>query len=632
MFELHSLHQYVGVPTRHRSSASGSLLDLVVSRIGSSRVSQVAVHSSHEVSDHDLVTWSLATRTLPPRKIITYYHRNLKNIDTDLFQEDIRGSALFTDPADSVDGFADQLEFTLGGILERHCPLRKRTKFAAARRDSRWLNDEAITAKRERSRLERKWKATKNESDRVSYRKFCREANKKIVGAREEFYKERIQAAASDPRQRWSKIRNVLHMTSPPEVLPPEECQGRCDRFIEFFVCKIRSVKRAVSEKVDSLDGGRMDPLFQDHAHVGPNFAELDLPSFDDVKKLLGSIPGKSSNMDGIPTSLLKSCADIFAPLIARLAALSFCDGKFLSRFKIASVTPLLKKPGLDSEVPGNYRPIDIEPEQHLENPWKAVPSEYIIDHVSSSPRFNSSLSAYRKDHSTETALLRLLNDIYCAADKKSRSLLIIFDLSAAFDTLDINTLIRRLEHTSGIVGPALSWIKSYLMNRSQFVRVGANRSAEVFCNTSFHRDRSLDLPFSLSTSHQLQTSSHHMASAIFSMPVTLNCTSHWTKTKPLKDCKCADAVYSWFAQNGLLLNPEKSEAILLGTGARLRCEDRIPSVSFTETNVGTRTSVKSLGVTIDSGLTFNEHVDNICKASAYQLAKCSSTDTVRLL
>ena len=47
VFELHSLHQYVGVPTRHRSSTFGSLLDLVVARIGSSRVSQVAVHSSH---------------------------------------------------------------------------------------------------------------------------------------------------------------------------------------------------------------------------------------------------------------------------------------------------------------------------------------------------------------------------------------------------------------------------------------------------------------------------------------------------------------------------------------------------------------------------------------------------------
>ena len=134
MSELHSLHQYVGVPTRHRSSASGRPAGSGILTNRSGRVSQVAVHSSHEVSDHDLVTESLATRTLPLERSLRYYHRNLKNIDTDLFQEDIRKYVLFTDPADSVDGFADQLESTLGGILEPHCPLRKRTKFAAARR------------------------------------------------------------------------------------------------------------------------------------------------------------------------------------------------------------------------------------------------------------------------------------------------------------------------------------------------------------------------------------------------------------------------------------------------------------------------------------------------------------------
>ena len=145
-------------------------------------------------------------------------------------------------------------------------------------------------------------------------------------------------------------------------------------------------MKQAVSEKVDSLVGGRMDTLFHDHAHVGPDFEDLEPPSIDDVKKILGSIPGKSSNIDAIPTSLLKSCTDIFAPLIIRLAALSFRDGQFPSRFKIASVTPLLKKPGLDSEVPGNYRPIS-----NLNNISKILERLFlrnIIDHVSSSPEF----------------------------------------------------------------------------------------------------------------------------------------------------------------------------------------------------------------------------------------------------
>ena len=367
------------------------------------------------------------------------------------------------------------------------------------------------------------------------------------------------------------------------------------------------------------LVGGRMDPLFHDHAHVGPDFAELEPPSIDDVKKILGSIPSKSSNMDAIPTSLLKSCADIFAPLIARLAALSFREGQFPSRFKIASVTSLLKKPGLDSEVPGNYRPIS-----NLNNISKILERLFlrnIIDHVSSSPSFNSSQSAYRKDHSTETALLRLLNDIYCAADRKSRSLLILLDLSAAFDTLDIGTLIRRLEHTFGIVGPALNWIKSYLTNRSQFVRVGGNRSAEVLCEYGVPQGSVLGpLLFTLYIAPVANViTSHGVSHLQYADDTQLYIALDKDESIEILQ-NCADAVYSWFAQNGLSLNPEKSEAILLGTGARLRREDRIPSVSFAETTVGTRTSVKSLGVTIDSGLTFNEHVDNICKASAYHI------------
>ena len=245
-----------------------------------------------------------------------------------------------------------------------------------------------------------------------------------------------------------------------------------------------------------------------------------------------------------------------------------------------------------------------------------------IFDHVSSSPSFNSSQSAYRLDHSTETALLRLLNDIYSAADKKFRSLLILLDLSAAFETLDINTLIRRLEHTFGIVGPALSWIKSYLTNRSQFVRVGADRSAEVFCKFGVPQGSVLgSLRFTLYISPVANViTSHGVSHLQYADDTQLYIALDEDESIEILQ-NCADAVYSWFVQNGLSLNPEKSEAILLGTGARLRCEDRIPYVSFAETTVGTRTSVKSLGVTIDSGLTFDEHVDNICK-TAFTLDK----------
>ena len=80
------------------------------------------------------------------------------------------------------------------------------------------------------------------------------------------------------------------------------------------------------------------------------------------------------------------------------------------------------------------------------------------------------------------SALTRLLNDIYCTADSGSQSLslLILMDLSAAFDTLYIDTLIRRLPWTFGIDGSALDWIRSYFTDRSQFVHIGESESGRV--------------------------------------------------------------------------------------------------------------------------------------------------------
>src|SRR5664279_5096122 len=151
-------------------------------------------------------------------------------------------------------------------------------------------------------------------------------------------------------------------------------------------------------------------------------------------------MPAKSSPLDRIPTSIIKSCVNVFAPLIARLAALSFKDGSFPSSYKIASVTPLIKKKGADRDNPANFRPIS-----NLHTISKILERIFlsrIIHHIEQSPGFNKFQSAYRRGYSTETALLRLLNDVYGAADRKSRSLLVLLDLSAALDTIDINPLM----------------------------------------------------------------------------------------------------------------------------------------------------------------------------------------------
>ena len=125
----------------------------------------------------------------------------------------------------------------------------------------------------------------------------------------------------------------------------------------------------------------------------------------------------------------------------------------------------------MDESDPANYRPIS-----NLSTISKIVERlclKRLLSHVINSGNFNSLQSAYRKLHSTETALLKIMDDLYRMVDDRQAAVLIGLDLSAAFDTIDHSVLLSRLRSVFGISGTALQWIESYLSSRSQYVMVG---------------------------------------------------------------------------------------------------------------------------------------------------------------
>ena len=86
--------------------------------------------------------------------------------------------------------------------------------------------------------------------------------------------------------------------------------------------------------------------------------------------------------------------------------------------------------------------------------------------------------SAYRACHSTETALLKITNDLLCAMDGHNCILLVMLDLSAAFDTVSHSVLLTRMKEVYGVTEDALSWLQSYLADRSQSVIIDGVMSA----------------------------------------------------------------------------------------------------------------------------------------------------------
>ena len=136
--------------------------------------------------------------------------------------------------------------------------------------------------------------------------------------------------------------------------------------------------------------------------------------------------------------------------------------------FKEAILTPLLKKALLDPEIFKNFRPIS-----NLAYISKLIEKCVVVqvtEHAVAHDLLDPDQSAYKEAHSTETTLLRVHNDILCAIDQGKAVVLVLLDLSAAFDTVDHDILLHRLRTHLGITGTALKWFRSYLSNRKQTV------------------------------------------------------------------------------------------------------------------------------------------------------------------
>ena len=130
------------------------------------------------------------------------------------------------------------------------------------------------------------------------------------------------------------------------------------------------------------------------------------------------------------------------------------------------------KKSTLDREVLKNYRPVSNL--NFVSKILERVVSSQLLSHLDESCLLTGFQSAYRRFHSMESTLLNIQDDLFLNMSEGSTTALTLLDLSAAFDTIDHSILFHRLHECYGINGLALSWFKSYLLDRTQSVKVGS--------------------------------------------------------------------------------------------------------------------------------------------------------------
>ena len=387
--------------------------------------------------------------------------------------------------------------------------------------------------------------------------------------------------------------------------------------FSKFFVNKLLDIRQSITSNLQCL-GGHF--VFIQPQHDGPALSVLNPTTTTEVRKVLTSTRLKPSPLDILPVSLLRQSIDVIAPVLAHMANLSFAQCHFPTAFKTAQVLPLLKKPGLDRSSMSNFRPIS-----NLSTVSKVI-ERLILNrlkpHLHSSRGFCRLQSAYRSGHSTETALLHVMNQVYSAADEKCATALVALDISAAFDTINHNVLIDRLDTQFGVRDAVSRWLQSYLSDRKQFVKLGQHSSDITPCDSGVPQGSVLGpLLFTAYTSPVGDViSSHGVSYHTFADDTQLLVTLNTSDSAPALErlSRCSTAVRVWFLRNDLQLNAGKSEVMILGTPAQLRSASAVSSVDVAGSTLQVSSQVKSLGVILDSRMRFDSHVRAVVRACNY--------------
>ena len=293
----------------------------------------------------------------------------------------------------------------------------------------------------------------------------------------------------------------------------------------------------------------------------------------------------------------------------------------------IIIVKPLLKKNNLDPNVLENYRPISNLP--FLYKILEKVIFHQLSDHLASNNLLTPHQSAYRSRHSTETAILRILTDILNSLDENKIAVLLLLDLSAAFDTIDHQIHLSRLNHTFGIRETALNWFRSYLSGRKQFVLVGDHRSSESPLKYGVPQGSVLgpvlfilyttplsDVIRGHSVSHEMFADDTQLlhSSAIDDYP---------TLTSTLQSC--TSDVDTWMSANKLKLNCEKTEAVRFYRQPH-HSPDLLPSsLMLGSSTIEFSDTVRDLGVLLDSDFSMKQHVTKTCQLAYMELKKIAA-------
>ena len=452
LFENFNCFQYVSAPTHKK----GHTLDFVLTRNESPSIFDMHVDDVN-LSDHFFITFK-AQCMVSKSEYKTFHHRNLKSIDIDLFRNELTDTLNQLNQSDfgaKIDSYNTQLR----ALLDKHAPLKK--KIVKIVPNAPWFDAEYRELRKKRRKAEKCYKRSKSLAEKEAFVKLRKKTTGLAFSKKQLYFSNKIKECPTT-KALYSCIDRLLDRKEA-EVLPSfDSPKELATQFNDFFKKKIHDIRKNFPPS--SFTNEQVE-------FSGVPLLVFRPATLEEIQSIISKHGLKCSPDDPLPRPLLEILSDILMPAWLELVNLSLEQGS-MDCLKSAVILPLLKGLDsiLDSEVFKNYRPVSNL--QFLGKLIERIVDSRLEEHMDLNDLHCLNQYGYKKNHSTELLLLKIVNELLRSCDLKIPTLLMLLDLSAAFDTVDQLKMLSILRNRCGIQGVALKWFESFLKGRTQKVLI----------------------------------------------------------------------------------------------------------------------------------------------------------------
>lgn len=418
-----------------------------------------------------------------------------------------------------------------------------------------------------------------------------------IRNERNAYINQQIKINASNPRKLWNDFSAWnIHVKPKSEISEEIKDPTIINDFFTNKAC-------GMNINPDTLN------YYQQNIHENYEENVLDPITPEKIEDILKKMKSNAFGVDGINLKMLKYVMPFCKEALVHIINTSLDTGVVPSIWKRGLITPV-PKISVANEL-NDLRPINVLPamskiiEVHI--------SDYLNQHITNNKLLPSIQSGFRSCHSTNTAMIKITNDLTRAIDNSQVTYLVLLDFSSAFDVINHDLLIQKLKYYK-VNERLLNWLKHYLSERSQIVKLDIGLSEENRVLSGVPQGSVLGpLLFIIFTAdlHNIITNNWNIHLYADDTQLYKSCDPELNNVVLNELCNVLSSVSLWSSNNGLVLNPTKTKLMCIGSKHLVsKANESVNTdVVLNDTIVNMCDSAKNLGIIMDTYLNFEKHV-----------------------